>query len=165
MAHNIDLVNLKKMKNILIFISICLLGNACCTKKDCDQENTPEIVIKLDGFNSSDLTKVSIILLDLNSIEKIDSISFFTESNIYKISKWILEDKKIEIKDYSYIIKTNVSADTINHINYEKYSKTIKCNSCFPFGDGSATVINYRGFSFQHVHTKYNDNDTLVIKK
>lgn len=153
------------MKNILIYISVCFLAYACCTKKDCDQENTPEIVIKLDGFNPSDLSKVSIVLLDTSSFEKIDSVTFTNESNIYQIYDWILGNKKIEIKDYSYIIKTNVSADTINKVKYEKYSKTIKCNSCFPFGDGSATVIDYRGFSFLHGSTKYNDKDTLMIKK
>ena len=103
--------------------------------------------------------------MDTNSLEKTDSVTYTNKSNIYQINNWILGDKKIGIKDNIYVIKTNVSTDTVNQIKYEKYSETIKCNSCFPFGDGSATVINYKGFSFQHEQMKYYDKDTLMIQK
>ena len=153
------------MKNTLIIISICFFAYGCCTKKDCDQIYNPEIVVKFKGFSNADLSKVSILLLDKYSFKKVDSIIYDNGFYNYRIYNGILSNKEIEIKDYSYIIKTNVSEDTIDQVKYDKYSETIKCNKCFPFGDGSATVINFKGFSFRHGKFQYIDNDTLNIKK
>jgi len=77
----------------------------------------------------------------------------------------MLNDRKIVIKDYNYIIKTNVSSDTIYNIKYEKYSKKVECNTCYPFGDGTATVITYKNFSYYFRQNKYEDKETLIIKK
>lgn len=77
----------------------------------------------------------------------------------------MLMDKKIELKEYNFIIKTNVSSDTISKIRYEKYKNKIECNTCYPFGDGTATVINFKNFSYYFRQNKYADHDTLVIIK
>ena len=153
------------MKSILIIIVFSFLLCSCCTLKDCDQEFHPEIHIRFDGFSLADLSKITVLVLDTNSLKAFDSISYSNDLNELTIYHWFLENKKIEIKNYSYLIRTNASVDTINHIEYEKHSETIKCNICFPVGDGSATVITYSKFSFQHNRTKYMDNDTLIIKK
>ena len=153
------------MNKILIFLSIWFLLCSCCTKKDCDQEYNPEINIGFEGFNSSDLIKISIFLVDTSSFKTIDSIVYlYSISNNFQIYNWMLRDKKIEIKDYNFIIKTNISSDTIYKIKYEKYNEKIECNTCYPFGDGTATVINYKNFSYCFRQNKY-VNETLVIKK
>lgn len=153
------------MKIPLLFLGICFLFSACCTKKDCDLEYNPEIIFRFDGFNSSDLTKVSIVLEDIHSSKLIDSVVYlYSISNTFKIYNWMLLDKEIEIKDYNYIIRTDVSVDTINQIMYEKYNEKIECNTCYPFGDGTATVINYKNFSYYNKEIKYVDKDTVVIR-
>jgi PBP1b-binding outer membrane lipoprotein LpoB len=154
------------MKKILMFLGLGIMLYSCCTKKDCDQEFNPEIYVRFEGFDASDVTKISFLVVDTNSFKAIDSVTYlYSVSNSFRIYNWMLNDKKIELKDYSFIIKTIVSSDTIYQIRYEKYKKKIECNTCYPFGDGTATVINYKDFSYYYRHNKYVDNDTLVIIK
>jgi PBP1b-binding outer membrane lipoprotein LpoB len=154
------------MKKTLIFLGLSVLLYSCCTKKDCDQEYNPEINVRFEGFDAPDLIKISFILADTNSFKAIDSITYlYSISNSFQLYNWMLNDKKIEIKDYNFIIKTNVSSDTIYQIRYEKYKEKIECNTCYPFGDGTATVTNYKNFSYYYRQNKYMDNDTLVIIK
>jgi hypothetical protein len=150
----------------LMFTGLCFLLFSCCTKKDCDQEYNPEIIFSFNGFNSADLSKVSIIITDTNSFKEIDSVVYlYGLSNSLHIYNWMLNDKEIEIKDFNFIIKTNVSSDTIYRIKYKKYIEKIECNTCYPFGNGSATVINYKDFSYYYRQNKYEEKDTLVIQK
>jgi PBP1b-binding outer membrane lipoprotein LpoB len=154
------------MKKIVIFLGLSIVLYSCCTKKECDQDYNPEIYVSFKGFDASDLTKISFFVTDTNSFKAIDSVTYlYSISNSFQIYNWMLMDKKIELKDYSFIIKTNVSSDTICKIRYEKYKKKIECNTCYPFGDGIATVINYKNFSYYYRQNKYVDHDTLVIIK
>ncbi|MFT6844768.1 MAG: hypothetical protein ACJAUV_000956 [Flavobacteriales bacterium] len=43
-----------KNKKSIISLIIGISLSACCTKKDCDQEIHPQIVIKHDGADNSD---------------------------------------------------------------------------------------------------------------
>ena len=150
-----------------MFLGICVLLYSCCTKKDCDQEYNPVINVGFDGFDNSDRSSFFIYVVDTNSFKPIDSLSFnlYSISNTLSIYDWMLNDREIEIKDYSYIVKTNVSSDTIYNIKYEKYSEKVECNTCYPFGDGTATVNTYKNFSYYFQQHKYEDKETLIIKK
>ncbi|HEY8402198.1 MAG TPA: hypothetical protein VIK89_13105 [Cytophagaceae bacterium] len=81
-----------------------------------------------------------------------------------KLNERIVQGKTIEIKDYVFLVKTNVSTDTIYKVDYEKYSEEIECNKCFLRND-SETAIMYRDLSFHNNGIKYYQNDTLKIFK
>ena len=109
------------MKKVVMFLGICVLFYSCCTKKDCDQENNPVINVGFGGFDNSDRSSIFIYVVDTNSFKPIGSVYFnlYSISNTLTIYDWMLNDRKIVIKDYNYIIKTNVSSDTIYNIKYE----------------------------------------------
>jgi len=155
------------LRKIVLFFCICIFLYSCCTKKDCDQENNPVINVGFEGFDNSDRSSFFIYVVDTNSFKPIGSVYFnlYSLSNSLTIYDWMLNDRKIDIQDYNYIIKTNVSSDTIYKIRYEKYNEKVECNTCYPFGDGTATLINFRNFSYYFRQIKYEDKQSLTIKK
>ena len=159
-------MNLQIMKRLesLLLLTFGILLNSCCTLKDCNMEFSPEIFVKFKGYSTNDLQKLTVLLINDKSSAIEDSV-LYTNQNYVRIENWMLNFKKIEIKDYSFILKTNFLIDTIKDISFEIYSKKINCNKCFPFGDGSATVTNYKNFSFVFKDIKYTDQDTLIIEK
>lgn len=92
------------MKNTLIVLIIGFLLYACerpktCTLMYCRWE-TPFITVKLDGFDETDLSRVSILMLDVVSLRVKDSLIFSNgETNTYSANEYKIGGTLSGIKD------------------------------------------------------------------
>lgn len=153
------------IRHVTILILSTILSS-CCTKKDCDNEYFPQIIIKYQGFTDDELDEKQVMIAEKESFSVIDSVETNYPKDEIEIDKWVLNsafDEKLEIKDYNFILKLKDRCDTLYNICYERYSEQIKCNKCFPFGNGDATVTNYRDLNFTYKDSLYMDGDTIII--
>lgn len=160
---------LKPMKRYTFLVTILFFTvvlNSCCTKKDCDAEYHPEIVINFEDFTTSNLVNLAIYLTDKSNNAIKDSVISNYYSNTVRINNRLLSNGESEIKNYNYIIKTIIgTTDTITNISYEAYSYKINCNKCFLVINDKEIVNDYKDFSYQHKGKKYFRGDILTIQK
>ncbi len=148
-----------------IFI-IVIMGSisSCCTKKDCDQDYYPQIVVKYNPGSGGDLKEKMIYVLSKETHKRIDSIEISDSYNYFVIDKWLmytLFGDKREFKQYDYLLKTEDRKDSLTNIQYNRTSEKIDCNDCFPVGDGSATVTNFEHLKFTINQKLYVGTDTV----
>ncbi|MFN6947221.1 MAG: hypothetical protein ACK4ND_19945 [Cytophagaceae bacterium] len=153
------------IKKVFLLLAASFFLHACCTKKHCEEEYNPAILIKFIDSNYPDPYEVTVFLLDKTSLQKIDSASFSQVREYFIIGSTTMGNRKIELKNYSFLLETDVTSDTITGIDYQRYSKEIKCNNCLLIDDGKMTVFKYKDFIYKHDQSEYSDNDTLVIKR
>lgn len=152
--------------------------SGCCTKKDCEYEEDPKIKLKflidtINGFSEMDLDTVKLCLLNKTNELIEDSVEINNISSynpIFSISNNSLKvffKRVIELKDFNYVIKISTIEylDTIKNINYDRNSYNVDCNTCFPFGNGSATQLRIENFEFKNKGVIYHKNDILIIMK
>jgi hypothetical protein len=164
------------MRFIVYFSLLCAL-TACCTKKDCEQEEQPYILLEFladtasGGFTPGEMDSMQIIRLDKTSLEPLDSVrcSFYTLLNGNygsRLDTYTLSPYR-SLRESAYLIAQRKLgfADTLTDISYTLKPEKIKCNSCFPFGDGSATVVRLRNFSYRHNGQTRTSLDSLLLKK
>jgi hypothetical protein len=166
------------MKNTFIILFFVL--TACCTKKDCDFTEIPQVVLKvskdtLTGYNKDQIKNLTVRIFDksfllIDSIKPFDYWDYYQQTYyqpIIRIDKFSLERiGKSEISQFNYVFHIAGDIDTLSEINYSLKSDKVECNSCFPFGDGSATQVSVDNFTYnfnQAVITS--KTDTLILKK
>lgn len=156
------------MKNPTFLALFFLFISSCCTKKYCDEDIFPQIVVEYRAIDNNSITNKAIYILDKETSVAIDSVKYNYFDNQFTINKWLMDDvfgDKREFNQYCFVLKINSQCDTIKEINYDRTSEQITCNSCFPFGDGSATVTNHENLSFIINQKLYEDVDSVSISK
>ncbi|MBX3162961.1 MAG: hypothetical protein KF900_00655 [Bacteroidetes bacterium] len=161
------------MKNVLAVLVIGFLVSACERPRSCTMMacigTPPSITVKLQGFSETDLSHVAIVFLDTHSFSPKDSLIFSngetntTIPNEYMIGG--LFGGTQELSAYRYLVKTNVSSDTIHQIKYDYYKESIPCNQCSDGGYEYQTVTKFRNFNFLLNQTKFVDTTVLTITK
>lgn len=150
---------------LMMIVGMCL--TSCCTEKDCDQDNYPQIVVRYSGINIIDLNGKRIYVLDKETHELIDSVEFSNSDNHLTIDKWLMYDifgDMREFKQYDYLLKLSNRQDSVTNIKYDRTVELIDCNSCFPVGDGSATITDFENLEFSINDVSYVESDTVVIE-
>ena len=156
--------------NLTNWIFGIILGfsiTSCCTKKDCDQDYFPKIIIEYTGINDSILIEKMIYVLDKKTLKLIDSAEISNHNNCFVIDKWFMNDMfgdKREFKQYDYVVKISDRLDSLTDIKYERTTEIIDCNDCFPVGDGSAMITNFTNLEFKINQEIYLGNDTVTIE-
>jgi hypothetical protein len=148
------------MKTTLIILTILFL-QSCCTKKECDYNLKPFLIVQLKNFDSDELLYSSVSSFDLVT-KSLVNVEEFSESNAeIRLSS---QGQK-ELRDQFFVIDTPVSSDTIYNVAYELYTyKTENCNKCFPLGAKKLTVTTFRNFSYFYKGQQY-FKDTFTIEK
>lgn len=140
-----------------ILISTLFILSACCTKQACLGDPLPEITIQ---FNTRQT--FTLYLAEKNAFSIKDSINLQYKKSII-ISDYTFREKSNDIRDYSYIIKTQLTSDTISKVSYTVETETIECNECI-LGKDYQDISVYNNFRYQHKGLVHQGNDTLVIK-
>ena len=146
------------MKYFYLIVFVALFSS-CCTKKDCEIKEYPNIPIGYKGFSSGDLADAKIFLTNKMDYQIIDS-----SSNIHSINHYF-GDKRIEAKDYNFIIVTKFTRDTVHKMDYEYVQKTVDCNSCFLIKDNANKQTTLVNFSFEFKGLKYKKDEAIFIEK
>jgi hypothetical protein len=68
-----------------------------------------------------------------------------------------------EFREYAYVLNILSRKDTVHNIYYERKSDKIDCNKCFPFGDGSSLITDYKNLEFAVNEELYSGSDTIFI--
>ena len=150
-----------------LFLAITgfLIISSCCTEKDCDVDNFPQISFALSQNDNQQTVFKRINILGKASQEIIDSI-ILENTQDFTLNKWVMQevfDDKREFKQYDYMLITNAKEYSVHSINYERTSEKTECNTCFPFGDGSATVTDFNSLAFKINHMHYEEIDSVLL--
>jgi len=155
-----------RFKKIILILIVAFSISSCCTDMSCDQEIFPRIVVNYTGMGSNDLKAKMIIVIDKGTHDKIDSISFSNTDHYFVIDKWLMYNifgDYREFYKYDFLLKLQNRQDQVTNIKYDRTSDKIDCNSCFPFGDGSATITDFENLEFRVNNVSYSKKDTVVI--
>ncbi len=155
------------MYKILFFSFLIVLLNSCCTKEYCIPIiNEPSIFIKFSNTISEDLDGALYYKLKSIDYSKVDSfaIEYFNDKPINLTDHFFNYnfDNIEELKQTTFIIKTNFSLDTIYNIDYKYLPSKRKCHSCF-LANGKENFIEIVDFSFYYKGVKHYDNDFITI--
>ena len=146
---------------VVIIVTIIFSLTACCTKKYCGGPGAPAVFIIYTGFADSELAGRTLYLQNKNTLQIEDSI---TEPYATRYDN--LYSRNSDIRAYKYIIKFPFGrVDSITSVNYTEYTEEVKCNECFPAGNGYEDVTNYKDFSLTYNGAVYYNPDTLYISR
>ncbi len=151
-------------KIILAVVSGIIILTSCCTEKNCDEDFFPQIIIR-ENISIMHPDKKKIYIADKGTNQVIDSIDMKSD-RVFIVDKWLMNDvfgDKREIRQYNYLLKTGVNIDTLHDITYERTTEKTECNTCFPFGDGSATVTDFKSLAFKINDQLYTGIDTVTL--
>lgn len=160
-----------KIRAVILNLLVCGALSACCTKKDCDAEYHPQIIIRLQNFTSSDIQSTKIYIQDKTTFLVKDSVSMHYASAIISLDKAVIENSSLrnqgfELKDFAYKVRVGETmTETLQAITYEQFTRQVDCNSCFPAGNGSAVVKDFKDFNFSYRGKLYYRDDTVQIIK
>src|ERR1700757_359788 len=160
MLHFKNIKFVQIIKTILFGLFFGL--TACCTKKDCDNTNYPILYLKFLNAPSSSSFNITITRLDKSTNNQVDSYIQGCGQTV-TFYPW-LQDKQKEALNYNYVISGPYNTpDTIFGMTYNKTANQVKCNTCFPTGNGDATVIDFKNFQVQYKGVSHKSGDTLFI--
>jgi hypothetical protein len=150
----------------LSFLICAIILSACCTKKYCEPEIRPEIKITFVDFNSNETSNIKLKVFDTKSNNLINNVSSLVSIKIDGNDIIIINNNFFEgeLRDHYFIVEIGTRKDTINNIEYDLFSSTIKCNSCFPFGSEKVNVSDFENFSFSHNGSIISEQ-SMIIKK
>src|SRR6185436_3648926 len=169
-------------KHFFFAIAALIFLAGCCTKKDCDFTEDLSLIItvstdSIKGFSHDQINNLVVQICDenfnvLNSYRPWDNYS--NSDNIpyavFHLDNYMIKGKmgKGDISSYNYlfVIQDSIKIDTLSRVKYSLHSEKISCNSCFPFGDGSATQTTINNFScLFNSEIITNKTDTLKIER
>lgn len=152
-------------KIILALISGILIFISCCTEKDCDRDIFPQITVSLHHPANEETVFEKIYILEKENQKIIDTL-ILNKTPVITLNKWVMHEvfgDKREFGQYDYILHSTGSIDTLDAITYERTAEQIDCNTCFPFGDGSATVTDFKSLAFEINDQLYTAKDTVTL--
>jgi hypothetical protein len=136
---------------------ILLFFSSCCTKKHCANIEFPQLEVKLSGFSEVEAADKCLYTYSKTSRALIDSVNF----RHYDFSPINLTNPVNEF----YVVRVSQSRDTIHNISYHQYQETIKCNTCFPAGNGDATVTRFRDLRYDLNGTTFYGSEEIFIRR
>ena len=142
---------------VTIFILTILL-TSCCTLKDCEYEDYPELEINLMNFDYS--KHITLKGYDINTNNLTDS--FLINSSSFNISH-IKGISDLRNKIY-FIYSGENRIDTISNINYEIYEFYNDCNTCL-FKDNGAKAIDFRNLQYNLNGIIFKNTEEVYIYK
>lgn len=164
-----------------LLIPIIILLTACCTKKECDYDQVPSITFlvstdSITGFNNTQIKNLVIKIVDQSFIT-IDSFRYWNDDADFRyqykpiiyLDDYLINSrtgKNLLAFNYLFLIPGRIKTDTLSEISYSFQTEKINCNSCFPFGDGSATQTTIASFNANFNSKQLNNIiDTLFITR
>ncbi len=121
-----------------------------------------------EGYTDQELQNKIIYVLEKETYKVIDSMEVNYPQNQFVIDKWFMYNlfgDKREFKMYSYLLALKSRQDTLYDIQYDRSTEKIDCNSCFPFGDGSAALTNYENLEYVINDNFYQNIDSVFMYK
>lgn len=152
---------------ILLFIFTIFIADGCCTKVDCDTTTYPNIILYFPEA-ANPLHTLSIVALDKNTHQKIDSFSTVCDQNSCPFMPWSNFQHE-DWRNYDYALSINEYTgfkDTIYDISCDKVANSIQCNQCFPPSHhGEATAISYTNLTLYSKGMALHDGDSVLMKR
>ena len=148
------------MKKHFALISCAVVLYGCCTKKKCGGPELPEITVKFS--NLEPMMDNRVVLYTFESGVMTDSSVTILSKEQPLLGLFPFRSFKSD-PERSFVIKWQNGQEEISHPQADFRKDKIKCNSCFPFGDGSETIDTFSNFTYQHGNETFHRFDTLFL--
>ena len=151
--------------NFKLLLALGLFLSSCCTQKKCDQEIFPIIHCRFADAQPGEMFDMELLRLVKGTNIIVDQFVQKGASRETDLDLFHLDPTK-EASDFDYVISSvRNGSDTLRNIVYGKRIEKVPCNTCFPAGDGSATIMTVENMVFIHWGQLYLLGDTLVLSQ
>lgn len=146
------------MNKFIILPVLMLICTACCTKKHCDAEHYPVIEVKFQNLPQNVSGKITVYTLKYNSLQDSMVREFYNTPVAFTLYPYREPENPSTFR-----IKWENKEESVSNIHSNFVEEKVKCNTCFPFGDGSGKVLTSKNFSYQNKNQTYHLGDTLYL--
>lgn len=137
--------------------------SACCSKVDCGLEYAPPtILITFEGYDETDFENYKIKVLDKNGtvVQSQNRLVYNFKDDIYDS---MLDNGSL--KDFDYVIETDVSSDTIFNFSFDAVATESDCgNNCFLRKEKPRFFTRYQNYSYVYEGVQYGQAEVTLVK-